>query len=198
LLENEELYNTLDMSKAKCTEIENELETMRITLEGVEKVRDNLRPVSKRVSRLFFCIADLANVDPMYQYSLKWFTSIFEKSIDRVEKSDAKNPSNQEKKERIVNLINSFTDLLYSNVCRSLFSKDKLLFSFLLCMKIMEERDELDTLEKRFVMTGGTWVESSRPNPTGDNGWLLHKSWYTIQEMASKIEAFKGFDIEFE
>jgi dynein heavy chain len=47
-------------------------------------------------------------------------------------------------------------------------------------------------------MTGGTWVSSSRPNPTGENGWLVHKSWYTIQEMAEKIDAFKGFDTEFE
>ena len=30
------------------------------------------RPVAKRASRLYFVIADLGDVDPMYQYSLPW------------------------------------------------------------------------------------------------------------------------------
>jgi len=30
-----------------------------------------------RASLLFFCISDLAMVDPMYQYSLTWFISLF-------------------------------------------------------------------------------------------------------------------------
>ena len=35
---------------------------------------------------LFFCIADLAAIEPTYQYSLKWFNALFIKSIKDSEK----------------------------------------------------------------------------------------------------------------
>jgi dynein heavy chain, axonemal len=88
--------------------------------------------------------------------------------------------------------------MLYKSVCRSLFEKDKLLFSFLMCLKIMDENSDLDPVEERFLMTGATSIELERPNPTGDNGWLSNKAWASILEVSKVLKAFKGFDTDFE
>ena len=50
--------------------------------------------------------------------------------------------------ERIRNINDSFTFSLYSNVCRSLFEKHKLLFSFLLCVRILMNDNKIDMVSE--------------------------------------------------
>lgn len=137
-------------------------------MKQIEVIRDQFVPVATRVSRLFFVLADLINVDPMYQYSLEFFRLIYENAIRSVEGVFEK----AQKNDRKAYFISEFTWRLYKNVCRSLFEKDKLLFSFLICLKIMDEVQKdtggLDFLSVRFLMAGATKVDMTRPNPTAE------------------------------
>lgn len=60
----------------------------------------------------------------------------------------------------------------------------------------MKEEGGLPIAEVRFFMAGATQVEMTKPNPTGENGWLLDKAWLAFLEMSSRFEVFKGFDDE--
>jgi dynein heavy chain len=43
----------------------------------IDWARNEYKPVSQHSSVLFFCISELANIEPIYQYSLTWFLHLY-------------------------------------------------------------------------------------------------------------------------
>uniref|UniRef100_A0A6I8QG64 Dynein axonemal heavy chain 3 n=1 Tax=Xenopus tropicalis TaxID=8364 RepID=A0A6I8QG64_XENTR len=80
---------------------------------------------------------------------------------------------------------------IYEHVCRSLFEKHKLLFSFLLCVGLQKNRGSVNDNEWHFLLTGGVALEIPRTNP--DPSWLKDKSWGEIQRL-STLPLFTGLD----
>ena len=70
ILEDDELIKVLDESKKTSDEINIRMKESEITEKVIDQTRETYRPVAYRASILFFCIIDLAVIDPMYQYSL--------------------------------------------------------------------------------------------------------------------------------
>ncbi len=89
----------------------------------------------------------------MYQYSLTWYIALFIRCI-------AEAPKGVTLDERLKILNEYITYAVYCGVCRSLFEKDKLLFSFSLCIAILMSRKEIDPVEFRFLLTGGLALDS--------------------------------------
>lgn len=146
------------------------------TEQDIDTTRLQYVPVAVRTQILFFCVSDLSNVDPMYQYSLEWFLGIFMAGIANSERAGRKkfqsisllwnwfNASKPDVKniflemfltdtveKRIDNINEFFTFSLYSNVCRSLFEKHKLMFAFLLCTRIMMNKNKINMVSDRGV-----------------------------------------------
>lgn len=57
------------------------------TEKDIDQTRSQYIPVAVNTQILFFCVADMANIDPMYQYSLEWFINIFLGGISHAERA---------------------------------------------------------------------------------------------------------------
>eukprot|EP01052_Picozoa_sp_SAG31_P011054 SAG31_NODE_617_length_13514_cov_13.659858_2_plen_4275_part_00 len=186
ILDNAELIEILSQAKVTSNEVQAKVAKAAVLEQQIDEDRKLYIPVAKRTSTLFFCISDLCIIDPMYQYSLVWFVNLFITAIERCEAD----PENLDV--RLDALNDEFTYMLYRNVCRSLFEAHKLLFSFLLCMRILEGEGEVDMVLYRYMLTGAI---AGRPDDAPDNPakeWLTEKSWTELLAMADNI-GFDGF-----
>ncbi|KPI89879.1 dynein heavy chain putative dynein heavy chain point mutation [Leptomonas seymouri] len=178
ILESEEAIEELDSSKEQSDRIAKRQEE----IEAMERISDRTRnmfvPVAHLGAILFFCVTELANIDPMYQNSLQSYMSIFQEALMNSAKS-----SDVEERTEAINT--TFKRSLYQRVCRALFARDQLLFSFIMSLKIFE----VDPTLLRWVLMGGFEEDdhSAVPNPFT---WMPELSWKLLRRAATQLEGF--------
>ncbi|XP_070695267.1 dynein axonemal heavy chain 12 [Pempheris klunzingeri] len=187
ILEDESAIQILDSAKIMSNEITKKQQIAEKTEIKIAESREGYRATARHSSILFFSIADLTNIDPMYQYSLSWFVNLYINSIKDSVKAKIL-------ERRLRYLIEHFTYNLYCNVCRSLFERDKLLFSFLLCSCLLLAKEEIDYSDFMFLLTGGVGLQNTTPNP--DPSWLQDKSWDEICR-ANELSGMQGIKEAF-
>ena len=187
ILEDETLINTLAESKKTSTDVSIKLKEAEVTEKEIDETRVKYTPVAFRSTVLYFAVADLSAIDPMYQYSLGWFVNLYRRGIQNA-------PPSEDFDERLQNIIEFFTYSTYVNCCRSLFAKHKLMFSFLIYSRITQGDGKLDAAEYKYLLAGPTSVQCRHPNPAEQ--WLPANAWIEISNLA-KLSAFLDLDADF-
>lgn len=130
----------------------------------------------------------MGRIDPMYQFALDSYILLFVQSID-------KSPKSTHLPDRIALLNDYHTFAVYKfvtvydsnfvvpsfmnkkginfffilnrNTCRALFEQHKLLFSFHMCIKILEAQGKIVSAEYNFLLKGGVVLdrENQMDNP---------------------------------
>lgn len=189
ILEDESSIKILDDSKIISADIIAKQITSQTTLAQIEEFRKHYKSFAAHSSMLYSSITDLPNIDPMYQFSLYWYINLFKYSIENAKRS-------VDQQQRIIYLTEAITKNLYQAICRSIFEKDKLLYSFILCTKIMIAEGRLQTNLLMFLLRGGDPIDSSKlkSNPSPD--WITEKIWDSIMKL-NQLDRFNGFTDSF-
>lgn len=157
VLDNLALISALQRSKATSNDIEKRVERSSGVETEINKSRDNYRSVAIRGAILYFVVADLAGIDPMYQYSLAYIKKLFNSSILNTE----------ERVNRLNKLIQNVTENIYRDVCRGLFEAHKIIFSFLISTAIEKHENRITENEWNLFLRASsiTSLKRRKDNP---------------------------------
>lgn len=172
ILDEDNLIIILEDSKKTSADIKVRLEDAAVIEVQIDDTRNEYRSVATRGSILYFVIADLAGIDPMYEYSLGYVKRLFNSAIEG-------SPAQESLEKRLDVLIDQITQTMYLNVSRGLFVAHKVLFSFLICTSINRNANKIDSQAWSALLRGaGVFDRDQLPeNPNvhilSSLGWEL-------------------------
>lgn len=90
------------------------------------------------------------------------------------------------------------TDFIFTdrNTCRGLFEQHKLLFSFHMCVKILDAQGKIIPGEYAFLLRGGIVLDREN-QPDKPVSWLPDETWDNVTEL-DKLPGFHGVVSSFE
>lgn len=183
ILEDIELIENLELSKATSTEINEKVEIAKATEVQIKEASEVYRPAANRGALVFFLLNELNKVHEFYKFSLGAFIIVINRAIDIVaeqmnpkkEKDEDEEEGEGEAKEdeeeelelsprtlalRVGNLIESITFEAFNYARRGTFEVHKLILVSMLCLRVNLRKgliveSEVNALVKKNVVLEG-------------------------------------------
>ncbi|XP_076986007.1 dynein axonemal heavy chain 14, partial [Tamandua tetradactyla] len=164
ILDDEDIIDIFKKSKLTSKEITKRIKATEKAENEIQITRKNYLPIATRGALLYFLVADLNQINYMYQFSLDWFHKVFVLSVISKNKEQehfhstcclkwekmslkkvtnlSTEPSLKSEKNSLDRYIKTAIDVLTRNIFKvvssALFNQHKLCFSFRLCTTIMQ------------------------------------------------------------
>ena len=200
ILDEDTLIDILENSKVTSTEINERISQALVVQEEIAETRSNYKTVAIRGSILYFVIADMARINDMYQNSLQFVKKLFNIAIDQSEQHN-------ELPVRLSFLIETITKVIFTNISRGLFERDKSIFSFLICTSIDRNSNVIKPMGWNIVLRGAQPLSDEQeskkpPNPlpkivTDLNYDILYSSQVFLETFGGIIESFEENEAEW-
>ncbi|XP_076856222.1 dynein axonemal heavy chain 9 [Brachyhypopomus gauderio] len=180
-----ELVENLEITKRTAAEIEEKVKEAKVTEAQINEAREHYRPAACRASLLYFIMNDLNKIHPMYQFSLKAFSVVFQNAV-------LKAAPDETLKQRVLNLIDSITSSVFQYTTRGLFECDKLTYTAQLAFQILVMNKEINASELDFLLRYPV-----QPGASSPVDFLSNHSWGGIKALCV-MEEFHNLDRDIE
>ncbi|KAL0281201.1 UNVERIFIED_CONTAM: hypothetical protein PYX00_002260 [Menopon gallinae] len=179
------LVENLETTKRTAAEIEQRVGEAKVTSAKIDEAREHYRPAAARASLLYFILNDLNTINPIYQFSLKAFSVVFQKAIEKADQSD-------DVTVRVNSLIDCITYSVFMYTTRGLFECDKLIFASQMAFQILLTNEEILPVELDFFLRFPI-----TPHVTSPVDFLSNSSWGGIRTLSQKDE-YRNLDRDIE
>lgn len=166
----------LETTKKTAAEIESKVREARGTSREIDATRELYRPAAARASLLYFILNDLNTINPIYQFSLKAFSVVFQKAISKAIAAP-------DVAQRVLNLIECITYSVFMYTTRGLFECDKLIFTSQMTFQILLARKEISAPELDFLLRFPI-----TPHVISPVEFLTNANWGGIRSLATREE----------
>uniref|UniRef100_A0A672SZQ6 Dynein axonemal heavy chain 17 n=1 Tax=Sinocyclocheilus grahami TaxID=75366 RepID=A0A672SZQ6_SINGR len=180
-----ELVENLEITKRTAAEIEVKVKEAKVTEAEINDAREHYRLAAARGSLLYFIMNDLNKIHPMYQFSLKAFNVVFQNAVLKADPDETV-------KQRVLNLIDSITSLVFQYTTRGLFECDKLTYTAQLAFQVLLMNKEINPRELDFLLRYPV-----QPGLMSPVDFLSNHSWGGIKAL-STMEEFHNLDRDIE
>jgi dynein heavy chain, axonemal len=148
LLDNVALVDALGQSKATWESVTAGLAAAEAAAREADAAAAAYRPVAARGAALYFVLAGLAAVDPMYQFSLDAYRGLFALSLSASPRADAL--------EGRISAVNAHhTYAVYRHASRGLFERHKLALALEMAARVLALAGQVNAEEWDFFLRGG-------------------------------------------
>lgn len=183
LIDNTRLSNKLEDIKSKINLSSTQLESSIESMSSIYRSRDVYKSVSKKGALYYMSLYGLKIIDPLYQFSIDSFVTLFLNSIKSSKKG-------QTVLDRISNIIDQLSDYVFEFNSISIYEKHNLLFLFQMACTLDKDAGKLLDSELMFFIKGNADAEKvCIKNPTT---WLSNKCWQHIVNLSTNFVHFSN------
>eukprot|EP01064_Diplonema_japonicum_P034413 TRINITY_DN7114_c0_g1_i1.p1 TRINITY_DN7114_c0_g1~~TRINITY_DN7114_c0_g1_i1.p1 ORF type:complete len:4107 (+),score=1152.60 TRINITY_DN7114_c0_g1_i1:350-12322(+) len=185
ILDNQKLIDTLKQAQSTSVLLSKRLVEAEEKAKFIDEAREGYRPVANRAAILYFVIADLPAIDPMYQYSLDYFKKLVSLVV-------AASPAHDNFDVHLNALRELITEASYSAVCRGLFNRHKTVYSLLICSAIKRGSGEISAAEWMYFNRASALVASELPSKPVSCGFVADQTWGMMDALQRMVPAWEG------
>ncbi|CAL8100545.1 unnamed protein product [Calicophoron daubneyi] len=177
LVDDLDLIVVLQHTKDTAQTVAKQLSQAADAEAEIEQAREEFRPVAARGSLIFFLLSNMTAVNKMYQNGLPQFISLFDGSLLYSEKSVIT-------QKRIQKILRYMTSSMWSFYMRSLYKKDRIIFTLMLAIRISLFAGAIKPEELEVFVRGGSAysLDDCPPKPAR---WISDMTWTNLRALST-------------
>ncbi|CAM39839.2 putative dynein heavy chain [Leishmania braziliensis MHOM/BR/75/M2904] len=195
ILDDEDLIHELQAAQSSAEVISRSQAEASEKMLTISIARERYRNVAVRAALLFFVLADVGRMDPMYQYSLQYFVKLVQHEVEGTTKPPGYTEADPAMLEDHLHAtISNLTSATYTQICRGLFNKDKIILSLLIATAIARHDGVIAEEEWQYFVRATAFVASELPEQSSSTAsWMSRVQWELAEALSRTVPAFHNF-----
>ncbi|CBZ35711.1 dynein heavy chain, putative [Leishmania donovani] len=192
ILDDEDLIRELQSAQSSAEVISRSQAEASEKMLIISTARERYRSVAVRAALLFFVLADVGRMDPMYQYSLQYFVKLVQHEVEGTTKPPGYTEADPAMLEdHLRAAISNLTRATYTQICRGLFNKDKTILSLLIATAIARHDGVIADEEWQYFVRATAFVASELPEQSPAlASWMSRVQWELAEALSRTVSTF--------